>query len=89
MQVLEVAVKDRQGLHARACARLVRVANQFRCDIALIARGRRASARSIIAVMLLAASVGSTIRVEADGPDEASAVSEIAALFDAGPGGPA
>ena len=60
MQVLEVAVKDRQGLHARACARLVRVANRFRCDIALIARGRRASA-----------------------------VSEIAALFDAGPGGPA
>lgn len=88
MKVLEVAVTDRDGLRARTCARLVQIASRFRCEISLIVRDRRASARSIIAVMLLAASVGSTVRLEFDGPDEANAMQEIAALFDAG-GGPA
>ncbi len=88
MQILEVAVTDRQGLHARTCARLVRIASRFRCEVSLIVRDRRASARSIIAMMLLAASVGTTVRLEVDGPDEVDAMQEIAALFDAG-GGPA
>jgi phosphocarrier protein len=88
MQVLEVAVNNRAGLHARACARLVQIASRFRCEISLIAKGRRASARSIIAVMLLSASVGTTVRLEVDGPEEVSAMREIAALFNDGFGEP-
>jgi phosphocarrier protein HPr len=48
--------------------------------------GRRVSARSIVAVMLLTASVGSTVRIEADGPDEEAAIREIATLFHDGHG---
>ena len=44
-------------------------------------KGRRASARNIVAVMLLTASVGATVRIEVDGPDEAEAMRAIAALF--------
>ena len=44
-------------------------------------KGKRASARNIVAVMLLTASVGTTVRIEVDGPDEAEAMKAIAALF--------
>jgi phosphocarrier protein len=46
-----------------------------------VAKGKRASARNIVAVMLLTASVGTTVRLEIDGPDEAEAMRAIAALF--------
>ena len=52
-------------------------ARPSRCTV----KGRRASARNIVAVMLLAASVGATVRIEIDGPDEAEAMRAIAALF--------
>ncbi len=81
MQTRELAITNRLGLHARACARIVHIASRFRCNVSLVVRGRRASARNIVAVMLLTASVGSTIRLETDGPDEVAAMREIAALF--------
>jgi phosphocarrier protein len=84
MKVQVVAVTNRNGLHARACARIVEIAARFRCEVSLIVNGRRANARNIIAVLLLSASVGSTVRLEVDGPDEAGAIREIAALFDSG-----
>ena len=49
--------------------------------MSLHVKGKRASARNIVAVMLLTASVGSTVRIEVDGPDEAEAMKAIAALF--------
>ena len=81
MQVREVAVVNRLGLHARACAKVVRVAARFRANVVLIVSGRRASARSIIAVMMLAAAVGSTVTIRADGPDETAAAEAIVSLF--------
>ncbi|MFO1302439.1 MAG: HPr family phosphocarrier protein [Burkholderiales bacterium] len=69
------------GLHARACARIVGIASKFRSTVSLTVKGRRASARNIVAVMLLTASVGATVRIEVEGPDEAQAMREIAALF--------
>jgi phosphocarrier protein len=57
-------------------------AARFHADVSLVAAGRRASARSIVAVMLLAASVGATVRLEAEGPDAVAAVEAIATLFD-------
>jgi phosphocarrier protein HPr len=84
MQIHEVAVTNRSGLHARACAKIVHIATRFRCEVSLIVNGRRANARNIIAVLLLSASVGSLVRVEIDGPDEAGAMREIAALFHSG-----
>ena len=54
---------------------------EVRSTVSLSVKGKRASARNIVAVMLLTASVGSTVRIEIDGPDEAEAMREIAALF--------
>ena len=60
------------------------IASKFRSTVSLSVRGKRASARNIVAVMLLTASVGATVRIEIDGPDEAEAMREIAALFNDG-----
>ena len=84
MQIREIEITNRDGLHARACARIVQMASHFRCDVALSTGMRRASARSIVAVMLLAAAVGTTIRVETDGPDELAAMTAIVSLLNDG-----
>ena len=76
-----VSIINPLGLHARACARIVKISSKFRSTVSLHVRGRRASARNIMAVMLLTASVGTTVRIEVDGPDEAEAMREIARLF--------
>jgi phosphocarrier protein len=81
MQIEEVAVTNPQGLHARPCAKIVQAASRFRCNVSLVVNGRRASARSLIAVLLLSASAGTMVQVEVDGPEEATAMREITALF--------
>jgi phosphocarrier protein HPr len=84
MQIQEIAVTNQLGLHARACAKIVDAASRFPCSVSIVAKGRRASARSIIAIMLLSASAGTMVQVEADGPEEASAIREITTLFSNG-----
>jgi phosphocarrier protein HPr len=81
MQIRSIAIINRLGLHARACAKIVQISSRFRSNVSLVVKGKRASARNIVAVMLLTASVGTTVRLEIDGPDEAEAMREIAALF--------
>lgn len=77
MQAREIVVTNRQGLHARAAARIVHVASKFRSSVLLSSGARRASAQSIVAVMLLAAAFGSTVRIEISGPDEQAAMTAI------------
>jgi len=84
VQIFEISVINRLGLHARACAKIVDIASRFRCNVSIVVKGRRASARSIAAVMLLTASMGSVVRLEAEGADEVAAIREIAALFQDG-----
>ena len=81
MQTHEIAITNSLGLHARACARIVQVASRFRCKVSLASGVRRASAHSIVAVMLLAAAVGTTVVVETDGPDEIAAMVAIVSLI--------
>ena len=81
MQIRNIAIINPLGLHARACAKIVQISSRFRSNVSLVVKGKRASARNIMAVMLLTASVGTTVRLEVDGPDEAEAMREIAALF--------
>jgi phosphocarrier protein HPr len=81
MQTHSVAIINRLGLHARACARIVKIASRFTSNVSLVVKGKRASARNIVAVMLPTASVGTTVRIEVDGPDEVEAMREVAALF--------
>ena len=53
MQTREVRLRNRLGLHARACAKIVKLASRFRCRVSLVFDGRRANARNILAVMML------------------------------------
>jgi phosphocarrier protein len=77
----EVEIINRLGLHARASAKLTQVAGRFEADVWLSRNGRRVNAKSIMGVMMLAASKGSTILVETDGADEAEAMAALETLI--------
>ncbi|HYC44867.1 MAG TPA: HPr family phosphocarrier protein [Burkholderiales bacterium] len=76
----EVEIINKLGLHARASAKLTQVAGRFEAEVWLSRSGRRVNAKSIMGVMMLAASKGSTIVVETDGADEAEAMAAIEKL---------
>jgi phosphocarrier protein len=86
MQNRKLIIGNPRGLHAQACARIVDIAKRCQCHLSIVGGGRRVSARNIVAVMLLTASMGATVRIEADGPDEEVAIREIATLFHDGLG---
>jgi phosphocarrier protein HPr len=77
----EVVVGHRLGLHARAAARVVQLANQYQSSIALRRNDQgkdvEADARSILSILFLAAAHGATLMVRADGTDEDAAVNSI------------
>lgn len=77
----EIEIINKLGLHARASTRLTQVAGRFGCDIWVERNGRRVNAKSIMGVMMLAASKGSKITIEASGPDETQAVAALVELI--------
>ena len=77
----EVEIINKLGLHARASARLTQLANSFAAEVWITRNGRRVNAKSIMGVMMLAAGMGATVEIEADGADEADAVCAIERLF--------
>ena len=82
----EATVRNTLGLHARAAARFVHAATQFEAQIRL-GRGQRViDGKSIMGILLLAASRGTTLVVSADGSDEQEAVSALCALIETGLG---
>ena len=74
----QIAIGHRLGLHARAAAKLVQLTRRYKSEIVLLredgGNNREADARSILAILLLAAGHGSTVAVRANGADEAEAV---------------
>jgi len=72
---------NKLGLHARASAKLTQTANQFASEVWVTKNGRRVNAKSIMGVMMLAAAKGAIIEVEANGEDEAEAMTSIEALI--------
>lgn len=82
----EATVRNTLGLHARAAARFVHAATQYQAQIRL-ARGERViDGKSIMGILLLAASRGTTLVVSAEGPDEEEAVAALCTLIEAGLG---
>ena len=75
-----VTISNRLGLHARASAKLTKLAGMFTSDIFVSRNGRRVNAKSIMGVMMLAAGVGSEIEIETDGADEEAAMAALRAL---------
>ena len=80
----EAVVVNRLGLHARPSARLTAAASKFRSEVWLSKGSRRINAKSIMGVMMLAAARGSTLVIEADGPDEHEAMEAMKALIAGG-----
>lgn len=75
-----LTISNKLGLHARASAKLTKLAGGFQCEVFLSRNGRRVNAKSIMGVMMLAAGLGAEVEVEVDGPDEQAALSALSAL---------
>ena len=77
-----ITISNKLGLHARASAKLTKLAGSFPCDV-FISRGeRRVNAKSIMGVMMLAAGIGTTIEIETEGEQENEAMDALIALID-------
>ncbi len=75
-------IKNRLGLHARPAAMFVKEACSYKCSVVVVKDGLEVNGKSVMGLMLLAAESGSQLVVKADGPDEAQAISGLAAIFD-------
>ncbi|WP_298281771.1 HPr family phosphocarrier protein [Acidocella sp.] len=80
----DIGIVNRRGLHARAAAKLVTLAEQFSANVEVSKDGQSVSARSIMGLMMLGAGIGSSVRLSADGFDAKEALDAIAALIEAG-----
>ena len=74
-------VINKLGLHARASAKLTKMAGSFPCEVWVSRGDRRGNAKSIMGVMMLAAGLGSEIVIETDGPQEGEAMEALLALL--------
>jgi phosphocarrier protein HPr len=77
----DIVISNKLGLHARASAKLVQLVSGFRSTVMISCRGREINAKSIMGLMLLAAGVGTPIRLRVEGEDEAAAIAAVADLF--------
>jgi len=80
----EATIVNKDGLHARPAARIVRLASSFNSEVELAKDGVGVNGKSIMGVMMLAAECGSSITIRADGPDAAEAVDALAQLVASG-----
>jgi phosphocarrier protein HPr len=80
----EVVLINPLGLHARAAAKLVRIACRYQSKTSITHLGRAADAKSILGVLTLAAPCGGSISIAADGEDEREVIEEIKRLFESG-----
>lgn len=78
-----ISISNKLGLHARASAKLTKLAAGFKSEIHLARNGRRVNAKSIMGVMMLAAGLGSEVEIETDGADEEAAMAALRELIDA------
>jgi phosphocarrier protein len=76
-----ITISNKLGLHARASAKLTKLAGSFPCQIWLSKGDRRINAKSIMGVMMLAAGLGSTVELETEGEQEAEAMQALVQLI--------
>lgn len=80
----ELTIRNRLGLHARAAARFVHTANRFRSRVTVTRNGKTMDGKSILGILLLAASQGAQMEVGAEGDDAEEAVAALAELVEGG-----
>ena len=77
-----ITISNKLGLHARASAKLTKLAGGFQSDVFMSRNERRVNAKSIMGVMMLAAGLGTEVEVETDGVDEQAAMDALLALIE-------
>jgi phosphocarrier protein HPr len=82
MKKQSTTIINKLGLHARASAKLSKLAGSFACEVHMSRNDRRVNAKSIMGVMMLAAGIGTTVEMETDGVDEDTAMQALLALID-------
>ena len=75
-----ITISNKLGLHARASAKLTKLAGSFPCEVWVSRGSRRVNAKSIMGVMMLAAGIGSEVELETEGEREREAADAITAL---------
>ena len=78
----DITIINNLGLHARAASKLVNLASQFASEVYLDNRGNRVNAKSIMGVMMLAASQGTELKLEINGEDEQQCIDAIVGLIE-------
>jgi phosphocarrier protein len=76
-----ITISNKLGLHARASAKLTKLAGSFQSEVVMSRNERRVNAKSIMGVMMLAAGIGSVVELEVTGPDERAAMDALLALI--------
>ena len=76
-----ISISNKLGLHARASAKLTKLAGSFPCEVWMSRGERRVNAKSIMGVMMLAAGLGSSVVIETDGRDEQVSMDALIALI--------
>lgn len=82
MVIAETVITNKRGLHARAATKLANLAKQFQCQVWVRCQGKQVDGKSVMALMLLAAGIGTPISVSAEGEDGDEAVAAMLALID-------
>ncbi len=81
MLTQEIEIVNKLGLHARAAAKLVNLAAEFEAEVEIEKDGKRVNGKSIMGVMMLAASQGSVLTLHIDGNDESDAMAQVVELI--------
>lgn len=82
MKTATLRISNKLGLHARASAKLTKLAGSFASEVFMSRSDRRVNAKSIMGVMMLAAGQGADVEIETIGDDEDEALSAIVALIE-------
>ena len=77
-----ITISNKLGLHARASAKLTKLAGGYPCEVFMSRNGRRVNAKSIMGVMMLAAGIGTDVEIETDGDREQECMDALRALID-------
>jgi phosphocarrier protein len=82
MPISTITISNKLGLHARASAKLTKLAASFPCEVWMSRNGRRVNAKSIMGVMMLAAGLGSSVELETEGDRADEAMLALRELID-------
>ena len=84
MPRVEVEIRNRKGLHARASAKFVKCAESFQATVRVMRDGHTVGGTSIMGLMMLAAGPGTRIVIEAEGPQAVEVIAALVALVESG-----